>query len=297
MKAMRNFFRHIRDALRSMSRHGLSSGTTILMMTLTLLTVGGLILFMVNVENVASNIEEGVKIRVHIDLEADAEAEAVLREEILALDYVEEVQYRTKEEELEDVVETYGEEFANLAGDANPLYNVFAVNISDLNYLGETSDQIAGLDNVASVDYGEGSTQSLVDILQTARYFIALFAAVMVVFSVIRVSNTTKITIAARETDIEIMELVGATPGYIEAPFIIEGGLFGLISAIIGSLILFFSYRGLRSASMAITGMNLIVNIPIFPIMIIVVLVLLILGVVLGILGANRSVKTYLNRD
>ena len=47
------------------------------------------------------------------------------------------------------------------------------------------------------------------------------------------ISNTVKITVAARRREIEIMKYVGATNGYIRGPFIIEGLLFGLIGALI----------------------------------------------------------------
>jgi cell division transport system permease protein len=51
--------------------------------------------------------------------------------------------------------------------------------------------------------------------------------------------------IFTRREEIEIMKLVGATPGFIKAPFLIEGALYGIISTIIAMVtlasILYFS--------------------------------------------------------
>ncbi|WP_444517492.1 FtsX-like permease family protein, partial [Klebsiella pneumoniae] len=84
----------------------------------------------------------------------------------------------------------------------------------------------------------------------------ALFAAVLVVIAVALISNTIKLTIYARQTEIEIMRLVGAQNSYIRAPFAYEGAFIGLISSIFASVLLYGAYEGMQSATVEITGVE-----------------------------------------
>ena len=66
---------------------------------------------------------------------------------------------------------------------------------------------------------------------------------VMLIFaSILIISNIIKITVYARREEIEIMSLVGATRWFIKWPFILEGFLQGIISAILSILILYKLY-------------------------------------------------------
>lgn len=295
MKAIRTFFRQHRDAFRSMRRSPGSTFWTIIMMILTLVTVGATILFMVNVEVAKSNVEGGVQIRAHIQLETTDEEIAELKNEILALDNVESVDFISKEEELESIIDTFGDAFVPMEGDANPFYDVFAVKLKDLDKLEETSKELESLDRIVEVNYGEAETERLLSIMDTARYILAALAAIMVVISVIRVSHSIRQTIDARQDDIEIMQLVGATNAYIKGPFVIEGMLTGLISGVISVVALYYTYQGLQKLAMNMTGMNLLVHMPLHPVMTIIGIIVLVLGVFLGVTGANRSVKKHLN--
>ena len=110
------------------------TAASILTMTVTLLMVGGLIMLLSNVDNITQDIEEGVQIRAHIDLAADEQDEADLRQAIEEIEYVSDITYRTREEELEDLIDRVGEEFALFSDDANPLFNVFVVSVEDTEY-------------------------------------------------------------------------------------------------------------------------------------------------------------------
>ncbi|XJS10352.1 permease-like cell division protein FtsX [Aerococcaceae bacterium WGS1372] len=294
MRFFRDFFRQIRNGFRNLFRNGWMTLASILTMTVTLLMVGGLVMLLSNVDNITRDIEEGVQIRAHIDLVADKEDEETLQQSIEAIDHVEDVTYRTKEQELEDLIANVGEEFALFDNDANPLFNVFVVSVDDSENLDSVTEAISQLPYAVDVTYGEIDTQNLLRTLEVIRIVFALIAAILVVIAVALISNTIKLTIYARQTEIEIMRLVGAKNSYIRAPFTYEGAFIGLISAIFASVLLYGAYEGLQTATVEITGVQVIAFTPTMPFILYIAGGLVIVGILLGIIGARRSIKRFL---
>lgn len=294
MRVIRNFFRQLRNGFRNLFRNGWMTAASILTMTVTLLMVGGLVMLLSNVDNITRDIEEGVQIRAHIDLAADEQDEEALRQSIEELEYVSDITYRTKEEELEDLISSVGEEFALFSDDANPLFNVFVVSVEDTQYLDTVTNQISELPYAVDVTYGEIDTQNLLSTLEIVRVVFALIAAVLVVIAVALISNTIKLTIYARQTEIEIMRLVGAQNSYIRAPFTYEGAFIGLISSIFASILLYGAYEGMQSATVEITGVQVIAFTPTTPFIYYIAAGLMLIGIILGVIGARRSIKRFL---
>lgn len=294
MNAIRSFFRHIRDGFRNLFRNGWMTTTSIITMTLTLIMVGGLAVLLINMNQLATNIEQGLQIRVHIDLLAESDDEDILRKNIEAIPEVTSVTYRTKDEELASLIENYGSEFELFEGDANPLYNIFVVNIEDPDQLASVAQAINQFDSVDNVEYGGFNTENIVNILETSRYILAIVAAVLIVIAVLLVSNTIKATISARQTEIEIMRLVGAKNSFIRAPFAIEGALIGLFGALFASLFLYGLYTFILRAPGELLGIVNLNLVPVWPMMAYVSVGLLVIGILLGVIGARRSMKQFL---
>lgn len=294
MRIIRNFFRQIRNGFRNLFRNGWMTLASIITMTVTLLMVGGLAMLLSNVDNITRDIEEGVQIRTHIDLAADENDEEILRQSIEAIEHVDNVTYRTRDEELQDLIDTVGEEFALFSDDANPLFNVFVVSVDDSENLDFVTEQISQLPYAVDVTYGEIDTQNLLRTLEIIRIVFALIAAILVVIAVALISNTIKLTIYARQTEIEIMRLVGAQNSYIRAPFTYEGAFIGLISAIFASVLLYGAYEGMQTATVEITGVQVIAFTPTFPFIIYIAIGLVLVGIILGVIGARRSIKRFL---
>src|SRR5699024_565674 len=94
---------------------------------ITLLLVGGLIATVMNINELAADIENDVSVRVYVDLAAEEEEQEQLQKDLENLENVENVAFSSREEELENVVGSYGDTFELFQGDQNPLYNVFIV--------------------------------------------------------------------------------------------------------------------------------------------------------------------------
>ncbi|HVO21768.1 MAG TPA: FtsX-like permease family protein [Anaeromyxobacter sp.] len=87
---------------------------------------------------------------------------------------------------------------------------------------------LRALPGVADVDYGNAWLEKLETLVSRARLAaVALFAALAVATAVL-VGNTLRLAVFARQEEIEILKLVGATDAFVSTPFLIEGLLQGL---------------------------------------------------------------------
>ena len=67
--------------------------------------------------------------------------------------------------------------------------------------------------------------------------------AILMVIALVIVSNTIRVTMYNRKLEISIMKAVGATDTFVRIPFVVEGIVIGIISALLAEGILYFCYR------------------------------------------------------
>ncbi len=91
--------------------------------------------------------------------------------------------------------------------------------------------QLGQLPGVAEVDYGREWLDKLEALARGLRVFGAGALLTVLGAALMVVANTIRLAVYARRDEIEIMKLVGATDGYVRAPFLLEGALQGLIGA------------------------------------------------------------------
>jgi cell division transport system permease protein len=91
--------------------------------------------------------------------------------------------------------------------------------------------QLAQFPGVREVDYGREWLDKLEALGRASRSFGLGAVAAVAAAALLVVANTIRLAVYARRDEIEIMKLVGATDGYVRAPFLLEGMLQGLIGA------------------------------------------------------------------
>ena len=239
---IRTMWRHIRDAVKSLFRNGWSTFGAISAVSMVLLLVGIFVSLLFNMNKIATDVEQDVNVRVYIDLAADETKTAELKAAIEALDTVDTVKFRSKDEELEDITKSVAQEFELFKNDSNPLRDAFDVSTKNPKQTKEVANVIEKMDYVARVNYGGARADTLFKVIATARNVGIGVISVLLIIALFLISNTIRSTIYARKTEIEIMQLVGATKAYIRWPFFLEGGLIGLIGSILPITLLWILY-------------------------------------------------------
>src|SRR5699024_7077509 len=125
--------------------------------TTTLILVGAFLVLMFNLNNMADNIEEDVEIDVLIDLTADQDQINQLNTDIKGISEVADITFSSKDEQLEQLVESMGEEGESwqMFEQDNPLNHVFIVKTEDPTDTISVANEISKFDNVDKVNYGK----------------------------------------------------------------------------------------------------------------------------------------------
>lgn len=213
----------------------------------SLLMVGIASLTAINLTRVIGGIEDKSEVVVIIKDTATAEDITELKEKLQDIPNVNTVEFYSKEEAWENMLETMTEEEKNFFryADDNPLPDTYKITVRDIENMADTTAQIDTFDDLVE---STQSPTSLADVLISIRriFSIVAFAVVfaLVVVSLIIISNTTRASVFARRKEINIMKYVGATNSFIRIPFFVEGMLVGLAAAVGALFLTKFAYDG-----------------------------------------------------
>lgn len=248
ISCIKNLPKHFKTSLVNLWRNGAMTFSSIFAVTITLSLIGVISVLALNVQDISANIEEGVRIYVKLERSIDENAENEVGKQIKQLKGVASATYFSKDEELSKLIDKQGKDGKELFEsyrDDNPLGAAYEVEAKDPTKLASLAKKIKDIPNVNSVNYGGDSTQSMVSTLNTIQTGGTVFIVGLVIVALFMISNTIKITITARSTEISIMRMVGASNWYIRIPFMLEGMLIGLFGAIIPIFVLVYGYGAL----------------------------------------------------
>ena len=248
--ARHNFGYFAREGLRNMFSHGFMTFATIGITVACLLIMGTFTLVAVNMDANLKDLEAENEILVFVEETYTEGQTKALQKRLEALPNVASATLITKAEAMENFVADHPEEelFANL--DPEILRDRYAIRVDDLELQGETVAALKETAGVADVKAYEELASGFITLRNVATVICLALIAVLFVISVFIISNTIKLTTFDRRDEIAIMRMVGATNSFIRWPFVYEGFLLGLLSAIIG-----FALQWLLYASVA-KGVN-----------------------------------------
>ncbi|QDP41261.1 permease-like cell division protein FtsX [Radiobacillus deserti] len=288
--------RHLREGAKNILRNGWMTFASIAAVTTTLILVGAFLMLMLNLNQIAGNIEEDVEIKVLIDLTANQSQIDSIGEKIKKIPEVSTVEFSSKEEELNSLIDSMGEQGKawELFEQDNPLNHAYIVKTTDPSDTSRVADEIKAFDNVQEVNYGKTVVEKLFTFNDYARN-VGLALIIGLVFTAIfLISNTIKITIMARSKEIGIMKLVGATNAFIRWPFFIEGLLLGVLGSIIPIALILGGYYYLEANVSSLISFDFVELLPFNPFAWQLSLIILVIGAGIGVWGSVMSVRKFL---
>jgi len=237
----------LREALRSMSRNAVPSFAAMASVLVTVLVLCDLIPVVHATTGAANDVRSRVLVNVY--LKTDAKADDVQRVDALLHDkvpHVGKVQYVSKAAALKEQKERYPEAY-DLLG-SNPLPDTFrvtpdkpdnAIKLKDALAPAATGGGTTTIDpSIDTVKNSKDDTQKILVATRVVKLTTGLLAVLLVVASVLLVSNTIRLSLFSRRREVEVMKLVGATDWFIRWPFVIEGIVLGALGGLMAILLL-----------------------------------------------------------
>lgn len=246
MKKSSNFKYFVSEGFKSYTSNGLMSLASTIIVVASLVVLGLYLLFSMNINYVAKQLEEECEIQVWIEdtVKPGSAAMQDIENNLKANENIKSVEFFSNEQALEDYREELGKDSEYLEGfeEDNPLRDSYKITLENLKIADKTADEVAKIDGVANVSDNRSSMNKLVNatnVIKIISFWFMMFLSAIAVFII---SNTIKITLFARRRDINIMKYLGATDSFISWPFIVEGVAIGLAGAIISLVLVLVGY-------------------------------------------------------
>ena len=284
----------VREGLSNVFAHGFMSFAAIGITIACLLIMGTFSLVAVNMDATLTKLEQENEILAFVDETLSESQARALESQLLAIDNVSEVHFITREEAMEDYVSQF--EGETLFQDIDPatFRHRFRVSLYELAEQKDTVGEIVLVDGIAKVNAYEALSNGFITIRNIATIISLALIAVLFLVSVFIIANTIKLTFFDRREEIAIMKMVGATDSFVRWPFVYEGFLLGLLSAVIAFVLQWVLYGFITSGIDTSDIFSIIQIVPFGDIWHTMALVFMGAGVLIGVGGSLSAIRQFL---
>jgi cell division transport system permease protein len=246
------------------------------------------------------SVRQNVEIQVYLDKNTDSLATDKLKAQLIALDVAETekgqpaIQLITKEKAAEIFFAETRENYQEVLGE-NPFSDAFTIKLKEENITEEKlqslKTQMEKLPGVSDVDYPKDFLKGIITNVNKIYKVVAIIVLIFFIATLLLINNTIKLALYSQRFIIRTMQLVGATDGFIQKPFLKTGFIQGLLAGILSIVLVYLTQH---AAATQVEGLNLLVN----PQMIWILFgILLVLGPLVGVLSTYQSVARYHKMD
>ena len=295
---------HIGEGIRNLFKNKKSTVASLCIMMATMLMFGIFFIIGENINHIMKTIEEEQGMQVFIIEEADSKEVQEVRDMISSIDGVASATIYTKQDALDEMkvkLKDNQEVLAGYDGDNNIFPDSVIVKLTDLEKSAEVQEkiyqiQINGKNYIDEIRSSDKTINALINIANGIKIVTGVLLVLLIAISVFIISNTIKLTVHARRKEISIMKYVGATNSFIRWPFIVEGIIIGIISALLTILIIYGGYTFIISKILGVFN-SIQVNVSLLTFKDMYQLILIVymaLGIGIGVLGSSISMRKYL---
>ncbi len=269
----------------------------VMSLTAALFLIGFCGLLVIQSKKLVSIIRQNIEVRVFINKEVSKAGQDSILRIIQSKPFVlnsaetKSITFVSKEEAAKEFIEGTKEDFATFLGE-NPLRDSYRVKIQEdyfeeakLQQIKKELDQVKG---VYEVVYQEDLADNINRNVTKIYIVLASFALVMLIIIVLLVNNTIKLAIYSQRFLIRSMQLVGATNGFIQKPYVMRGAIQGLVGGVVAALLLI----GLQQLAVRnVEGLALLQE---YDKIVVLIVSVLGLGVAIGVASTYQSLARYL---
>lgn len=224
--------------------------TTTISTTLVLVLLGTIVLFMLTARNLSNYVRENINVSVLISDELDSTQIGTLQKQFGKATYVKEIEYVSKETAVKEVSKEMGTDPTEFLG-YNPFTASFEIKVKadygNPDSLRHIVRDIKTNQAVVDVIYPKDLVKSVNENIQKISVILLVIAGLFFYISFTLINNTVRLTIFSRRFIINTMKLVGASWGFIRRPFLKQGVVLGLTSAVVADALLFLGVNRIKA--------------------------------------------------
>lgn len=292
---LNNFGYLLKEGFRGIFLHGFMSFAAVCVTVACLVIVGSFSILAYNLDVMVKELNQTSEILVYIDSDlSDAEAKSV-GTKINMLDNVLQSTFVSREEALEDFVADHDGDSAFSGVQAQDLRHRYVVVLEDNTKMKQTDEQLKQLPGVAKTNAAYELAEGFSTIQDVLHLVSLAIIAVLLVVSLLIISNTVKLAMYDRRDEIAIMKMVGATNGFIRLPFVVEGFTLGMVGAVLAFGLEWLGYDAMIQKIAAVDALQLFKLVPFQELLMPMVAVFGAAGMFVGIVGSWTSIRKFMN--
>ena len=285
----------IKEGFLGIFRHGFMSFAAVVVTVACLLIVGSFSSLMHNVNLMVEDLNKTNEILVYIDTDLpDAEARSI-GTKINRITNVHNATFVSREEALETFVKDHQEDEAFAGVRAEDLRHRYVVVLVDNALMEQTDEELKAIPGVAKTAAAYELAEGFITIQSVLQIASLAVNAVLLVVSLLIISNTVKLAMYDRKDEIAIMKMVGATNGFIRLPFVVEGFVLGMIGAAAAFGLEWLMYDALVERVNLVDSLNLFSFVPFTELLLPMVTTFGGCGLFVGILGSWTSIRKFMD--
>ncbi len=285
----------MKEGIRGIFLHGFMSFAAIIVTVACLLIVGSFSALVYNVNIMVEDLNKTNEILVYVDSDlSDAEARSI-GTKINRIENVYRADFKSREEALEEFVADHQDDEAFSGVQAEDLRHRYVVVLENNEQMEQTVEQIEAVSGVAKVnaayELAEGFT-TLQNVLHIASVAVIV---VLLIVSLLIISNTVKLAMYDRKDEIAIMKMVGATNGFIRLPFVVEGFILGMLGAALAFFLEWVMYNALIRQLEVVDTLKLFHFVPFTELLVPMVATFVAAGLFVGVVGSWTSIRKFMD--
>ncbi len=292
---MNNLGYLIKEGIRGIFSHGLMSFASVCVTVACLIIVGSFSLLMYNLNIMVNNLNQTNEVICYVDsVFTDAEAKSV-QSKINMIENVFRADYVSREEALQNFVEDHDNDAVFQGVDPQDLRHRIVVVLEDNSRMKETVALLQRVEGVAMIDaefeLAEGFTtiSSVLGLVSTGIIIILLIVSLLII------SNTVRLAMFDRKTEIAIMKMVGATNGFIRFPFVVQGFFLGCIGAGVAFAAEWLLYDTMINNIQEVDALGLFSFVPFRELLVPMVVTFSAAGLFVGIFGSISAIRKFMD--
>ena len=285
----------LKEGFKGIFTHGFMSFAAVCVTVACLLIVGSFSILAYNLDIMVEELNQTSEILVYVDSElSDAEARSI-GTKINTLDNILQSTFVSRQEALEDFIDDHQGDSAFSGVQAEDLRHRFVVVLEDNTQMQQTDNQLKQLPGVAKTSAAYELAEGFSTIQNVIHIVSIAVIAILLVVSLLIISNTVKLAMYDRKDEIAIMKMVGATNAFIRLPFQVEGFTLGMIGAVLAFGIEWLLYDSLTVKIAEVDSLQLFSLVAFQELLIPMVATFAAAGLFVGIVGSWTSIRKFMN--